>query len=63
MRDEGVGILLVSSEIDEILSLSDRIYVLYEGEIAGNLVNENINEVELGLIMTGSIQKVAGTSP
>lgn len=54
MRDTGAGILLVSADIDEILSLSDRICVLYEGEIVGSFTNEDIDEIELGLYMTGS---------
>ena len=51
-RDEGRGILLVSFELDEILSLSDRILVLYEGRIVGEY-DPSVSEHELGIAMTG----------
>jgi ABC-type uncharacterized transport system ATPase subunit len=51
-RDEGRAILLVSLELDEILSLSDRIVVLYEGAIAGEFP-PTATEEELGVAMTG----------
>jgi ABC-type uncharacterized transport system ATPase subunit len=51
-RDEGRAILLVSFELDEILSLSDRILVIYEGRIVGDFPPE-VSEAELGIAMTG----------
>ncbi len=51
-RDEGRAILLVSLELDEVLSLSDRILVIYEGEIVGEFTPDATEE-ELGLAMTG----------
>ncbi|HET7045280.1 MAG TPA: ABC transporter ATP-binding protein [Gaiellaceae bacterium] len=51
-RDEGRAILLVSLELEEILSLSDRILVLYEGKIAGEFP-PSASEEELGVAMTG----------
>jgi general nucleoside transport system ATP-binding protein len=51
-RDEGRGILLVSLELEEILSLSDRILVMYEGEIVGEFL-PSASEEELGIAMTG----------
>ncbi len=51
-RDEGRAILLVSFELDEILSLSDRIVVLYEGRIVGEYP-PGVSEQELGVAMTG----------
>ena len=51
-RDEGRGILLVSLELEEILSLSDRILVFYEGRIVGELP-PTASEEELGILMTG----------
>src|SRR5262249_57774676 len=51
-RDEGRGILLISLELDEILSLSDRILVIYEGEIVGEFP-PTVDEHELGIAMTG----------
>jgi simple sugar transport system ATP-binding protein len=52
-RDEGGrGILLVSLELDEILSLADRILVMYEGQIVGEFA-PGVSEEELGVAMTG----------
>jgi simple sugar transport system ATP-binding protein len=51
-RGEGRGILLVSLELEEILSLSDRILVMYEGEIVGEFT-PSATEEELGVAMTG----------
>jgi ABC-type uncharacterized transport system ATPase subunit len=54
-RDEGRGVLLVSLELDEVLSLADRILVIYEGEIVGEFP-PTATEEELGLAMTGGGQ-------
>ena len=52
--DSGAGVLLISADLDEILSLADRIIVLYEGRITGEIINDgNVDEMELGLLMTG----------
>ena len=51
-RDEGRAILLVSFELDEILSLADRILVLYEGQVVGEY-SPDVSEEELGIAMTG----------
>jgi general nucleoside transport system ATP-binding protein len=51
-RDAGRAILLVSLELDEILSLSDRILVIYEGSIVGEF-SPDVSEEELGIAMTG----------
>ena len=51
-RDEGRGVLLVSLELEEILSLSDRILVMYEGEIVGEFP-PTATEEQLGVAMTG----------
>ena len=51
-RDEGRAVLLVSLELDEILSLSDRILVMYEGEIVGEY-GPDVTEEELGVAMLG----------
>lgn len=53
-RDSGKAVLLVSLELDEVMNVSDRILVIYEGEIVGNLDPENIDIRELGLYMAGS---------
>lgn len=53
-RDKGKGILLVSLELDEILGLSDRILVMYEGEIVAELDPKKTNAKELGMYMAGA---------
>lgn len=56
-RDKGKAILLVSLELDEILDMSDRIAVIYGGEIVGIVDADKTNENELGLMMSGSVRK------
>ena len=53
-RDEGAGVLLVSFELDDILTLSDRILVMYEGRIVAEFLRGQVSERELGLKMAGS---------
>ena len=53
LRDEGKAILLVSVELDEIFSLSDRIAVMFDGHIMGERLPAETNEKELGLLMAG----------
>lgn len=53
-RDEGKAVLLVSLELDEVMSLSDRILVMYEGEIVGELDPKKTTVEELGLYMAGA---------
>ena len=53
-RDEGAGVLLVSSELDEVLTLSDRILVMYEGRIVAEFARGQATERELGLKMGGA---------
>lgn len=53
-RDAGKAILLVSLELDEVLGLSDRILVMYEGEIVGQLDPKKTTPEELGLYMSGA---------
>jgi simple sugar transport system ATP-binding protein len=57
-RDNGKGVLLVSLELDEILSLSDRILVIYEGRIVGEFTPDATEE-ELGIAMTGARRAAA----
>jgi simple sugar transport system ATP-binding protein len=53
-RDEGAGVLLVSSELDEILTLSDRILVMFEGRFVAEFRRGEVTERELGLKMGGA---------
>jgi len=52
-RDEGTAVLLVSPELDEIIALSDRIAVMYKGQIVEILPAARINKAYLGLLMAG----------
>ncbi len=54
MRDTGIGVLLVSAELDEILALSDRIAVMYRGQIVAVVNAADTSREELGLMMAGS---------
>ena len=56
-RDKGCAILLISSDLDEILNLSDRIAVIYEGQIVSVIPSNETNVHQLGLLMTGRHQK------
>ena len=53
-RNNGKGILLVSFEMDEVMNLADRILVMFEGEIVGELDPDKTNPEELGLYMAGA---------
>lgn len=55
-RDSGCAVLLVSTELDEILNLSDRIAVIYEGKIMGVLDAEEAEIEKIGLMMAGSLR-------
>jgi len=54
MRDAGCAVLLVSVELDEILALSDRIIVMYEGSIVGELRGSDADKMTLGLMMANA---------
>ncbi|MBA7556958.1 Ribose import ATP-binding protein RbsA [subsurface metagenome] len=60
MRDNNVGILLISLELEEVFSLSDRILVLYEGEIVKKFVPEETTDKEVGFYMTGGKKPAVG---
>jgi simple sugar transport system ATP-binding protein len=57
-RDRGAGILLISEDLDELLSLSDRVLVIYEGEIVGEVPPEDDRINEIGLMMAGTKAEV-----
>jgi len=59
MRDAGKAVLLVSVELDEILSLSDRILVMFDGQIMGEILAKNADEREIGLLMAGVRKEAA----
>jgi len=53
-RDRGVAVLLISTDLEEVLCLSDRIAVIYNGEIMGEVLTEEANETQLGMMMAGT---------
>ena len=53
MRDAGCAVLVVSSELDEILALADRVIVMNQGRIAGELPIQECTEARLGMLMIG----------
>ena len=60
-RARGVGVLLISEDLDELLALSDRLLVIYEGEIVGTVTAEEATAERLGLLMAGHRDEAAGT--
>ncbi|MBY0026487.1 ABC transporter ATP-binding protein [Priestia aryabhattai] len=59
-RDKGRAVLLISLELDEVMNLSDRIAVIYEGKIVDIVDPKETNEQELGLLMAGGTREKAG---
>ncbi len=56
-RDDGTAVLLVSTELDEIISLSDRIAVMFKGQILDILPGDQVTREELGLLMAGVVKE------
>ncbi|GGC97421.1 putative ABC transporter ATP-binding protein YufO [Pontibacillus salipaludis] len=62
-RDKGKAVLLLSFELEEIMNVSDRIAIMFDGQIVANVKPEDTTEQELGLLMAGSqVEKKAGES-
>ena len=59
-RDEGKAVLLISLELEEVMSLSDRILVMYEGQIVGQVDPKKVSVQELGLYMAGAKREAVG---
>lgn len=53
LRDQGAAVLLISADLDEVRTLSDRLLVMFEGEIVSESMPGELNEIEMGLLMTG----------
>jgi simple sugar transport system ATP-binding protein len=60
LRDQGKAILLVSVELDEIIGLSDRIAVMFDGRIMGERLPGQTDQNELGLLMAGVTETATG---
>ncbi|WP_019009876.1 ABC transporter ATP-binding protein [Deinococcus aquatilis] len=59
-RDQGLAVLLISADLGEVMNLADRILVMYEGQIAGEVSAADATETQLGLMMTGSGGQTSG---
>ena len=59
-RDAGRAVLLISLELDEVMNVSDRILVMYEGEIVGEFDPRTVTVEELGLYMAGAKRDTKG---
>ena len=59
MRDAGKAILVVSVEIDEVMSIADRIAVMFDGEIVGEVSAADATETRLGLMMAGVRENIS----
>ncbi|HKQ72954.1 MAG TPA: ABC transporter ATP-binding protein [Blastocatellia bacterium] len=57
LRDAGAAVLLVSAELEEVLSLADRVLVMYQGRIVGEVDPQRASQEEIGLMMTGGISQ------
>jgi ABC-type uncharacterized transport system ATPase subunit len=56
-RDRGIAVLLISEDLDELLALSDRLMVIYEGEIVGEMPSSEATAERLGLLMSGQSEE------
>jgi simple sugar transport system ATP-binding protein len=58
-RQQGAGVLLISEDLDEIMQLSDRIAVMYEGQIVGSMPARGADRETIGLMMAGGHRAAA----
>jgi general nucleoside transport system ATP-binding protein len=62
-REKGLGVLLISADLEELIGLSDRLFVLFHGEIVAELDPQHVNAAELGSYMTGArVSSPTGTA-
>jgi simple sugar transport system ATP-binding protein len=54
LRNAGLGVLLISSELDELLKLSDRLYVMFDGKVAAEFPRAQFERGQIGRAMTGA---------
>ena len=62
-RAAGAAILLITEELDEIMSLADRVDVMYEGRITGSFPVDSADIEQIGLLMTGGEEATADAAP
>ena len=53
LRDEGIGVMLISEDLDEILNVADRIAVIFQGNIMGQFQTGEVTREKIGLLMAG----------
>ena len=56
-RDEGAAVLVVSTELDEVMALADRVLVMFRGRVVADLVRGDTDHSEVGLYMAGAKQQ------
>jgi simple sugar transport system ATP-binding protein len=61
-RNEGAAVLLISEDLDEVMQISDRIAVIYEGEIVGSMPAQGANREQIGLMMAGAKPVASGVT-
>ena len=59
LRDKGMGILLISSDLDELITLSDRIYIFFEGKVSAEIKQSEFDACKIGQYMLGQKMEVA----
>ena len=62
IREEDVAVLLISADLDELLAISDRMLVLFEGQVVGEVDPESVTFEQLGLLMAGHLESVPQSS-
>jgi general nucleoside transport system ATP-binding protein len=60
-RNQGAGVLLISEDLEELFSLSDRLIVLYDGKIVGEFKPSETDSIHVGYLMTGSREQDDGS--
>jgi simple sugar transport system ATP-binding protein len=58
-RDAGLGVVLISADLEELIGLSDRILVMFDGRITASLDPDTVTPEQLGLYMTGEMQEAS----
>ena len=59
LRDAGVAVLVVSTELDEVMALADRVVVMYRGKVVADLPRASTSHNEVGLYMAGAKESAA----
>jgi len=55
LRNEGLGILVLSSELDELIDICDRLYVVFDGRVTAEFMRSQFNRMAIGRAMTGEV--------